>query len=155
MIRSLDLVSAIWKRRHRGGKAAGKERRAARAGCPCHRRDAASGLATATPKGRAEFGPAQRCSPVTMYGIAPSSRLAPNQTRLRADASKWLKQGLLLATALCLSAPTFAKTIAVEPGADAQERLQEALILAEPGDVVELGAGRFDLVDGLSLDVDK
>ena len=154
MIRSLDLVSAIWKRRHRGGKPAGKERRAARAGCPCNRRDAASGLPTTTPKGRAEFGPAQRCSSVTMYDIAPSSRLAPSQTRLRADASKWLKQGLLVATALCLSAPTLAKTVTVAPGADAQDRLQEALIMAEPGDVVQLGAGRFDLVDGLSLDVD-
>lgn len=63
-------------------------------------------------------------------------------------------RSLLVATALCLSAPTLAKTITVEAGADAQERLQEALILAEPGDVVELGAGRFDLTDGLSLDVD-
>lgn len=46
-----------------------------------------------------------------------------------------------------------AKTIAVAPGDGAQERLQEALIAAEPGDVVELGAGRFTLTDGLSLDV--
>lgn len=63
-------------------------------------------------------------------------------------------RSLLVATALCLSAPMLAKTITVEAGADAQERLQEALILAEPGDVVELSAGRFDLTDGLSLDVD-
>lgn len=40
------------------------------------------------------------------------------------------------------------------PGDGAQERLQEALIAAEPGDIVELGAGRFALTDGLSLDVD-
>ena len=40
------------------------------------------------------------------------------------------------------------------PGNGAQERLQEALIAAEPGDIVELGAGRFALTDGLSLDVD-
>ncbi|WP_373490272.1 parallel beta-helix domain-containing protein [Parasphingorhabdus sp.] len=64
-------------------------------------------------------------------------------------------RSLMVATALCLSAPTFAKTINIAPGADAQERIQEALILAEPGDVVELGAGRYDLVDGLSLDVDR
>ena len=62
---------------------------------------------------------------------------------------------LLVATAMCLSAPVLAKTIAVEAGEGAQERLQEALILAEPGDVVELGAGRFALTDGLSLDVDN
>ena len=37
---------------------------------------------------------------------------------------------------------------------DAQERLQTARLDASPGDVVELGAGRFELTDGLSLDVD-
>lgn len=48
-----------------------------------------------------------------------------------------------------------AKTINVAAGPGAQERLQEALILAEPGDLVALGAGRFELTDGLSLDVDN
>lgn len=57
------------------------------------------------------------------------------------------------ATALALAAPAHAKVIQVTPGEGAQTRLQEALILAEPGDVVELGAGRFVLTDGLSLDV--
>jgi parallel beta-helix repeat protein len=54
-----------------------------------------------------------------------------------------------------LSSPLVAKTITVNPGADAQAKLQEALIVAEPGDVVELGEGRFKLTDGLSLDVAK
>jgi parallel beta-helix repeat protein len=49
--------------------------------------------------------------------------------------------------------PAFAKTISVAPGDGAQERLQEALISAAPGDVVELAAGKFVLTDGLSLDV--
>lgn len=57
------------------------------------------------------------------------------------------------ASALALAAPLHAKTIAVAAGDGAQGRLQEALIIAEPGDVVELGAGRFVLTDGLSLDV--
>ena len=57
------------------------------------------------------------------------------------------------ATAFALAAPAHAKTIAVAAGDGAQTRLQEALIIAEPGDVVELGAGRFVLTDGLSLDV--
>lgn len=48
-----------------------------------------------------------------------------------------------------------AKTITVDAGEGAQERLQEALILAEPDDVVSLGEGRFSLTDGLSLDVGK
>ena len=47
-----------------------------------------------------------------------------------------------------------ARTLSVAAGPDAQERLQTALLDAKPGDVVELGAGRFDLTDGLSLDVD-
>ncbi len=60
------------------------------------------------------------------------------------------------AAALLLSAaaPAYAATLKVEAGADAQEKLQEALILAKPGDTVELGAGRFTLTDGLSLDAD-
>ncbi len=57
------------------------------------------------------------------------------------------------ATALALAAPAYAKVIPVAAGENAQARLQEALILAAPGDVVELGAGRFILTDGLSLDV--
>lgn len=56
--------------------------------------------------------------------------------------------------ALCaLIQPAFAKTISVAPGDRSQERLQEALIAAEPGDVVELAEGKFVLTDGLSLDV--
>jgi hypothetical protein len=43
----------------------------------------------------------------------------------------------------------------VEAGANAQERLQAALIEAKPGSVVRIGAGRFELTDGLSLDVDR
>lgn len=38
-------------------------------------------------------------------------------------------------------------------GGDAQENLQTALIDARPGDVVHLAAGKYDLTDGLSLDV--
>ncbi len=57
---------------------------------------------------------------------------------------------LLLASSAGLSA----KTHAIAPGEGAQERLQEALILAEPGDEIVLAAGRYDLTDGLSLDAD-
>ncbi len=65
------------------------------------------------------------------------------------------KLNLLCATALIAAAmPLAAETHTVAPGGGAQERLQEALILAEPGDEIVLGAGRFELTDGLSLDVD-
>jgi parallel beta-helix repeat protein len=61
---------------------------------------------------------------------------------------------LPLAVALVAATPAAAKTIKVEAGgADANEKLQEALIVAKPGDVVELGAGTWSLSDGLSLDV--
>ncbi|TNE65140.1 MAG: hypothetical protein EP335_06225 [Alphaproteobacteria bacterium] len=43
--------------------------------------------------------------------------------------------------------------VTVEAGEGFQERLQEALILAEPGSVIEVGAGRFEMTGGLSIDV--
>ncbi len=60
----------------------------------------------------------------------------------------------LAAVLLASAAPLAAETRRVEAGDGAATRLQEALILAAPGDVIELGAGRFVLTDGLSLDVD-
>jgi parallel beta-helix repeat protein len=56
---------------------------------------------------------------------------------------------------ILIAAPAAAKTIDVAPGPNAQERLQTALIDAQPGDVVQLAPGRFVLTDGLSLDVAK
>ena len=61
---------------------------------------------------------------------------------------------LALLAATALTGAAHAKTIAVTPGPDAQERIQTALLDAKPGDVVQIAAGRYDLVDGLSLDVD-
>ena len=52
------------------------------------------------------------------------------------------------------AAPALAEVHTVAPGEGAQERLQEALILAEAGDEIVLEAGRYVLTDGLSLDVD-
>jgi parallel beta-helix repeat protein len=62
---------------------------------------------------------------------------------------------ILAAATLALLASTsaFAATHIVEAGDGAQERLQEALIEAQPGDTVQIGEGRFALTDGLSLDV--
>jgi parallel beta-helix repeat protein len=57
---------------------------------------------------------------------------------------------LALASASSLAAATHS----IAPGEGAQERLQEALILAEPGDEIVLEEGRYVLTDGLSLDVD-
>lgn len=65
-----------------------------------------------------------------------------------------MKHLAVLAIVAC-STPLAAKEIAVPAGPGAQERLQGALIEAAPGDVIAIGAGRFELTDGLSLDVDK
>lgn len=60
---------------------------------------------------------------------------------------------LVAASLFGIASPSLAGTIRVDAGLDAQSRLQSALIDAKPGDTVEIGAGRFDLTDGLSLDV--
>ncbi|MBP6545805.1 MAG: right-handed parallel beta-helix repeat-containing protein [Phenylobacterium sp.] len=56
--------------------------------------------------------------------------------------------------AVLLATTAQAATLRVAPGADAQERLQTALLDAKPGDTVALDAGAFAFTDGLSLDVD-
>jgi parallel beta-helix repeat protein len=55
---------------------------------------------------------------------------------------------------LVLLAGTPAVAVVVEPGPNVQERLQEALILAKAGDVIELTEGVYELTMGVSLDVD-
>jgi parallel beta-helix repeat protein len=66
-------------------------------------------------------------------------------------------QRLLIAAAAIglLAGQAQAKTLTVAPGPDAQERLQTALLDAKPGDTVQIAAGRYDLTDGLSLDVEN
>lgn len=59
-----------------------------------------------------------------------------------------------VAALLATAAPLAAETHTIEPGEGAATALQEALILAAPGDTIMLGKGRFVLTDGLSLDVD-
>lgn len=59
-----------------------------------------------------------------------------------------------LAAVLLTTVSLQAAEIKVEPGADGGEQLIEALIMAQPGDTVSIAAGRFELTDGLSLDVD-
>ncbi|MXO63511.1 parallel beta-helix domain-containing protein [Qipengyuania oceanensis] len=59
------------------------------------------------------------------------------------------------AVLLASASPLLAETHTIAPGDDAAERLQEALIMAEPGDEIVIGAGRYTLTDGLSLDVDN
>jgi parallel beta-helix repeat protein len=65
-----------------------------------------------------------------------------------------MRMALLIAALLGGSSLAQAKMIHVGPGDNAQEKLQTALIEAQPGDTVHIAAGRYALADGLSLDVD-
>ncbi|MEM9086982.1 MAG: parallel beta-helix domain-containing protein [Pseudomonadota bacterium] len=60
----------------------------------------------------------------------------------------------LLASTTLFAAPVLADNHTIAAGEGAAERLQEALILAEPGDTIVLEAGRYELTEGLSLDVE-
>ena len=59
----------------------------------------------------------------------------------------------IAAALLAGAAPLAAATHEIAAGDGAQDKLQEVLITAQPGDEIVLGAGRFVLTDGLSLDV--
>lgn len=52
---------------------------------------------------------------------------------------------------LLLGNISFAEVFHLQPGEDAQQRIQEAMILAKPGDTIQLDEGVYRLTDGLSL----
>ena len=56
---------------------------------------------------------------------------------------------------LVLASAAEARTWNIRPGANAQADLQTAMLDAHPGDTIALARGRFDLTQGLSLDVDR
>jgi len=56
---------------------------------------------------------------------------------------------------IVFSAFSFSQDWKIEPSPVAQDEIQEALILAEPGDTVLLSKGIYKLNHGLSLDVDN
>ncbi|MEO1648617.1 MAG: hypothetical protein AAFR32_07355, partial [Pseudomonadota bacterium] len=60
----------------------------------------------------------------------------------------------LFASTTLVAAPVLADNHTIAAGEGAAGRLQEALILAEPGDTIVLEAGRYELTEGLSLDVE-
>ena len=71
------------------------------------------------------------------------------------DKMKQRLLGLCAMLMLAVSLPLAAQdtVIEIEPGEGVQEALQEALIMAEPGSVIELKAGRYEFTGALSLDV--
>jgi parallel beta-helix repeat protein len=60
-----------------------------------------------------------------------------------------------LPLALMLLTSCAKKDAGIQPGPDFQKRLQEALILAQPGAVIELPAGRHEMTTTLSLSVEN
>ena len=70
---------------------------------------------------------------------------------------KYLKERFqygIIVSCIAFSHNIFSEVIIIPPSENSQERLQEALILVNPGDVIQLTSGVYDLEDGLSLDVD-
>ena len=66
---------------------------------------------------------------------------------------RFLKQANLCFL-LFFSFSSSAETIEISPSADAYIEIQEALILASPGDIIKLSNGVYELEDSLSIDVD-
>ena len=64
------------------------------------------------------------------------------------------KYYLILLPVLFLISNVFSKEIIIEPGENAHERLQEAMILMEEGDTLLIKSGYYSFEDGLSLDID-
>tara|TARA_A100001011_G_scaffold359545_1_gene406132 strand:- start:1453 stop:2673 length:1221 start_codon:yes stop_codon:yes gene_type:complete len=65
-----------------------------------------------------------------------------------------LHKALILCAFVILFNQLFAKEIIINPGENAQEELQEALILMSEGDTLLIKEGYYLFEDGLSLDVD-
>ena len=65
-----------------------------------------------------------------------------------------MKRIFFFSVPLLVALNLFAKEVYIDPGPNAQERLQEALILIEEGDTLIIKSGYYKFEDGLSLDVD-
>jgi len=66
---------------------------------------------------------------------------------------RFLKQANLCIL-LFFSFSSTAETIEISPSSDAYIEIQEALILASPGDIIKLSNGVYELEDSLSIDID-
>ena len=64
-----------------------------------------------------------------------------------------LSNQFLIIASLFVSVPIFAAIQVIKPSENSYQEIQEALILAKPGDIIRLSAGVFSLEDSLSLDV--
>jgi len=60
-----------------------------------------------------------------------------------------------LAAIVLFAGAAEARTWDIRPGPGAEQQLQAAMIGARPGDTIAIARGRYDLTQGLSLDVDR
>ena len=67
----------------------------------------------------------------------------------------FLSKACILVLILIISIQSYAKEIIINPGENAQEELQEALILMSEGDTLIMRSGFYQFEDGISLDVDN
>ncbi len=66
-----------------------------------------------------------------------------------------MSKACILVLILIISIQSYAKEIIINPGENAQEELQEALILMSEGDTLIMRSGFYQFEDGISLDVDN
>ena len=66
-----------------------------------------------------------------------------------------MSKACILGLILIISIESNAKEIIINPGENAQEELQEALILMSEGDTLIMRSGFYSFEDGISLDVDN
>ena len=66
-----------------------------------------------------------------------------------------MSKSFILGLILIISIQSYAKEIIINPGENAQEELQEALILMSEGDTLIMRSGFYSFEDGISLDVDN
>src|SRR5688500_752292 len=78
---------------------------------------------------------------------------------MRSGGMRWIRLGLLMFAGACggdegpCEGPNGPCTV-IEPGADVQTRAQEALINAQPGDIILFESGTHEFTAGLSLTVE-
>ena len=65
----------------------------------------------------------------------------------------YLKQSRLIFVSLLISFNCLGAITIISPSEDPYSEIQEALILAEPGDIIRLTSGLYELEDSLSIDV--
>ena len=69
--------------------------------------------------------------------------------------TKSLKQSKLILFSLLFSINSYGAITVISPSDDSYSAIQEALILAEPGDIIRLTSGTYELEDSLSIDVES